>query len=511
MKLIYVISMLILSACFLSCDDWLDINNDPEKAVDIPASLAIPAVEGQIAGALSGEYSIFGGIWSQHWAQHNNSSQYKPEDSYNVTSADYNNEWDLLYSDALVDAKLAADKAKVDGDWNVNLQAVALQAFTFQVMTDLYDELPYSQALEPEEFSQPVFDSGKDVYAGLIADLDDALAQDFDAVTNTLNPNDFLFGNGTLANQIDHWIAFANTLKLKLYLRQMEVDPSLAMSGISALINANVPFLTTADAAISDFEDADSKSFPLYESDRRQLNTANNLRASYTLVRYLEENGDARASHFFNPGSGGSIVGILNGSFEVPTADLAPLSHSQVKLIATQNFYFFSIEEVHFMLAEAYLRVMNDPGEAKKYYDAGVMAAFDRYGEDGSALVASGGAYEFPVGGTLQEQFKAIMMQKWVAYVYRGYESFFEQNRTGYPEVSSITSYPCDITYGVAISGATNCDPSYRVGDLIISYETVLSPGKLPRRLVFPDSELNVNPNAPSKVAVDVPVWWDVN
>ncbi|GAA5225211.1 SusD/RagB family nutrient-binding outer membrane lipoprotein [Membranihabitans marinus] len=489
----------------------MDINNDPDKAVDIPASLAIPAIEGQIAGSLSGEYSIFGGIWSQHWAQHNNSSQYKSEDSYNITSADYNNEWDLLYSDALVDAKIAADKAKIEGNWNVNLQAVALQSFTFQVLADLYDMVPFSQSLSPDDFSQPTFDSGEAVYAGLIARLDEALAQDFDAVTNTLNPNDFLFGDGSLANQIGHWIAFANTLKLKLYLRQMEVNPSLAMTGISAMINANVPFLTTADAAISDFEDADSKSFPLYESDRRQLNTGNNLRASYTLVRFLEENGDVRASHFFNPASGGSIVGVLNGSFDVPSADLDPLSHSQVKLSPTQNFYFFSVEEVHFMLAEAYLRVMNNAAEAKKYYDAGVIAAFDRYSEDGSALVASGGAYEFPEGGTFDEQFKAIMMQKWVAYVYRGYESFFEQNRTGYPEVSTITSYPCDITYGEAISGTTSCDTNYKIGDYIISYETVLNPGQLPRRLVFPDSELNVNPNSPAKVAVDVPVWWDVN
>ena len=504
----YFVVLFIISMGLISCDNWLDINKDPELATDIPAGLGITAGQAQIAGNLAGQYSIIGGIWSQHWAQNNNSSQYKDEDSYSISSADYNNEWDLMYSDALIDLKLAQEKAATEENWNTYLQAVAMQVYANQTLVDLYNKIPYSEALD-RAFDFPVFDDGSAVYDGLIADLDEALAKDFSATSNQLSTDDFLFGSGSLASQIANWQAFANTLKLKIYLRQLEARPAVAEAGIKGMINAGATFLTGTDAAITQFEDADSKSNPLFETDRRQLNTTNNIRGSYTLVTYLNANNDPRVVDFFEPTvANGDYVGLMNGSFDVPSAALDPATHSKAAILPTQPFDFFNTEEVNFMLAEIYLRVMNDAGQAKTFYDAGVTAAMGRYGYDATDFIGAGGVYEFPSG--MAAQFKAIMMQKWVSYVYRGYESFFDINRTGYPSLSTITTYPCDVTYGGELVNG-DCDPSYNVGDLIVSYRSVLADGQFPKRLVFPDSELNVNPNAPAKVSQDVPVWWDVD
>ena len=490
---------------FGSCQDFLDINDDPKQAQDVPANLSIPAAIGQVAGSLSGEYSIFGGMWSQHWAQNNSSSQYKSEDSYAVKSADYNNEWTLLYSDALIDLKLAKDKSEAEEDWNVHLQAEAVTAFTYQILVDLYDQIPYTEALETSNFN-PRFDDGATIYTDLIARLDDATNKDFSASTNTFNPNDFLFGlESSPADQAQRWVEFTNTLKLKLYLRQLEARPAVASDGIRDMINEGTVFLSQ-DAAITAFEDAASKRFPLYENDREQLNTDNNIKVSNTLAFYLETNNDPRIADFVEPNDVGNFSGIINGSYDIPTATLSPQSISRAVVLPTQPFLFFSEEEVYFMLAEAYARVMNDLSTAKLMYDAGVTAAFNRYGHDASNHIASGGAYEFPSSGDLIEDIlKAIITQKWVAYVYRGYESFLEQNRTGFPKVSTISTHPCNITY---LPG--DCDPSYVPGEYIISLESTLGGDILPRRLVFPDDEVNVNTNAPAKVPTEVPVWWDV-
>ena len=224
----------------------------------------------------------------------------KPKTAITLGSDDYNNEWGLLYSDALIDLKLAADKAAANEDWNIYLQAVSLRAFAFQIIADLYDQIPYSQSLNAE-FPAPVFDNGSAVYDGLIIELDNALSKDFSSATNTLNLNDLVFGGtGSAANQSASWIDFANTMKLKLYLRQLEARPGVAEAGITSLINSGVTFLNNTDAAIALFEDADSKSFPLYETDRRQLNTGNNIRASFTLTNYLNANSDPRIASFLS-------------------------------------------------------------------------------------------------------------------------------------------------------------------------------------------------------------------
>ena len=71
---------------------------------------------------------------------------------------------------------------------------------------------------------------------------------------------------------MDKWVAFANTLKLKIFLRQQNARPQVAESGINDLLNSGADFLDV-DAAMTQFEDAPNKSNPLYESNERQLNT----------------------------------------------------------------------------------------------------------------------------------------------------------------------------------------------------------------------------------------------
>ena len=112
---------------------------------------------------------------------------------------------------------------------------------------------------------------------------------------------------------------------------------------------------------------------------------------------------------------------------------------------------------------------------------------------DGAPFIATGGVYEYPTAGSLEDKLKSIITQKWVScYPDQGYESFFEQLRTGYPEISPVAQ----------------ADLSYVPGEWAYSVEG-LTGGIFPQRLVYPNQELSRNSNAPTIVAITVPVWWN--
>ena len=63
----------------------------------------------------------------------------------------------------------------------------------------------------------------------------------------------------------------------------------------------------------------------------------------------------------------------------------------------------------------------------------------------------------------------------------QGVEAFFEFNRTGYPDIFTVSL-------------------NSTIGD------------RFPKRLLFPASEYERNPgNVPDLVEIQVPVWWDVD
>jgi hypothetical protein len=470
-------------ALFFSCNnDDFDINTDPDNLDpnSISMSVELPAGLVGVAGAQGSYYALIGGFWSQYWTQSNASNQYKEIDDYSIGTNDYTAGWAAMY-DALGDIRNVKRLAEEQENWNYYLVATTMEVYASQIMTDLYDQIPYTEA-NNRNILTPQFEGGEEVYALMVADLKEALAKDFAASSGSApGTDDFVFG-GNMSN----WKGFANSLLLKLYLRQTEANPTLAQQGITELLNSGVSFLNT-DAAITQFEDAPDRSNPLYESDRRQLNTATNLRASTTLFSFLGDNSDPRKGYYYNAGNS-----LNQGDFN--NSAIAPASISVVHLEATTAVYFMSREESLFLQAEALERYAGGAG-AKSKYDEGVIEAFSKYGEDGTSFVASGGAYEYPTTGTFANKLKSIIVQKWTAgFPGNGFESFFEQNRTGYPSVSAVPQ----------------SNSSYVSGEL--SYSVAGTTGGLfPRRVVFPSTVATRNPNTPSLVPNTTPVWWDVN
>ncbi|CAM3972807.1 SusD/RagB family nutrient-binding outer membrane lipoprotein [Flavobacterium antarcticum] len=480
MKKIFLLftALSIFTAC---SDEDFDINRDPDNlsADGVALSVEMPSGMVGLAGAQGSYYALVGGFWSQYWTQSNASNQYKNIDEYSIGTNDYEGGWTAMY-DALGDIRNVKKLALQQENWNYYLIATTLEVQASQIMADFYDQIPYTEA-NNREILTPKFNTGEEVYDLMVADMKEALSKDLaSSLGSAPAADDFIFG-GNMSN----WKAYANTLLLKLYLRQSEKRPSIAQQGINELFAANADFLNT-DAALVQFEDAPSRSNPLFESDRRQLNTKTNLRASTTLFSYLTQNSDPRVAKFYDAG-----LALNQGDFNSLSA---PTSFAVVHLEALTPVYFMSQEESLFLQAEALERYSGGAG-AKAKYDAGVQAAFSKFGESGASFVAAAGAYEYPTAGTLSAKIKAIITQKWVSgFPGNGFESFFEQNRTGFPLVSAVPQ----------------SSPSYVSGEFAYSLNGTTG-GVFPKRMVFPANVKTRNPNCPALETVKVPVWWDVN
>jgi hypothetical protein len=102
--------------------------------------------------------------------------------------------WAELYSGALNDFQFVITKSKALKNWNYNLMATVMKAYTLQVLVDFYDKVPYTEAFQGADNLAPHFDDGYTVYKGILAELDSALNKNFEASTNTFAAEtDFIF------------------------------------------------------------------------------------------------------------------------------------------------------------------------------------------------------------------------------------------------------------------------------------------------------------------------------
>ncbi len=480
-------SCLIILYIGAGCKKTLDINQNPNYPTleQGTPKLVLPPAVLATTGIVGDDLAIVGGMLSQYFTQASLSQQYTDVDSYNLQSIDnfVQHVWDVLFTNGLKNYQYVIDQAQVKQDWNYYLMGTVMKAYTTEVLVDLYDKIPYSQALQGANNLNPKFNDGFTVYKDLLNSIDTALSKDFTASTNTAaGASDLVFGGN-----MTKWTSFANTLKLKMYLRMVNAAPQDAMTGITALY-ANNPTFLTVDASVTDFTNAPGLDNPFWEQNQRENNTTSNLRASTTFVSWLEANNDPRIINYFGSATPASVN---QGDY----ANANPVTASAPTFIQspTDPVEFISLPESYFLQAEADLRYFGG-NNAQNLYNQGVKAAFAQLGLDGSSFVATGGAYAYPTTGTATQQLQAIITQKWASCAYgcHGIEAWFEKNRTGYPLTSPVYS----------------TDPSYIPGQLVVVKNSVLPPGEMPKRFVFPYSETSKNTNAPAPVAITTKVWW---
>lgn len=430
---------MVLMALSTSCEDYLDVNTDPNNPADATLELVFPAGVSSVAFTLGGQWQILGSLWSQHWTQSTGANQYATVDDYNITESYYDRQYSEIYSGALNDLNWVSIKAEEEENWNYFLMAEVMKAYTFQVMVDLYDQIPYTEALAGSDDPTPAFENGQAIYDDLIARIDNALSKDLNAVTSTAPGADDLVFKGDM----DNWVKFANTLKLKIFMRQTAARESVAQTGITELYASGAEFLDV-DAEMSDYIDVENFRNPYFAV---QVSSAGNGRgnvdvaASNTLLNILADAGDPRLNAIFaTPSAGGGHVGLDQGDYS-NTGFATHNNLSQPAVGPTHPVVFISAAESSFLQAEAVER-FGVAGDAQELYEEGIEANFAKHGVTGAAgLYAAGEAYAY-------DGIESIIFQKWIACAnFNSLESHFERLRTGYPDHFTIT--PNNITGGV--------------------------------------------------------------
>ena len=478
-----IISSLSILFMLTSCDTSLDINRDPDSISDAPLASQLPSGMLGLIAAEGSYYALVGGFWSQYWTQSPGSNQYKDIDGYVIGSGDLFQAWAAMY-DALGDIRNVKSKALMSENWNYYLMATVLEVQGSQIMTDFYGDVPYSEA-NNKSILEPKYDKSEAIYDQMINDLDKALAKDLSTSKGSLPATDDLIFAGNMTK----WKAFAYTLKLKIYMRQTNSSrTAVASAGINSLLSSGDAFLTV-DAGLTQFTDSPNVSNPLYESDRRQLNTGTNLKMSRTLESYFNLNSDTRKSKYYGAGTF-----AYQGDFE---QNLPQTTFATVIINPTTPAFLMSKEESLFLQAEAQAR-FGTSISAKIFYDSAVSTNFSRYSLVSTSFTSIGGVYEYPLASSLSDQIKAIITQKWIAaFPGNGFEAFFDTNRTGFPKKSLVPQ----------------SSPSYIPGELAYSVNGVTGAGKFPRRIVYPQEEATTNSNTPSAATfkITTPIWWDLN
>lgn len=490
MKKIIISLILPLALALTSCEKFLDINTDPNYPADASSDKLLAGGTVGLSSVLGGDMQLVGSFWSQFYTQSGSANQYWAPVRYQITTASYQDFWRKPYASSIKNLNLAAVKAKESGEANVELMSKVLIAFNFHILTSWYGDIPFNEVLKGAENPNPKFDDSKTVVVpGIIRILDEAIALAPKASEAlALGENDMLY-SGDVAS----WVKFAKTLKLKVLMLDFQANKT----AITALLNEG-DLLVKDAGLVGKFRDEFAKSNPLYESDRRGMNTFINIRATDTFIKLFNDNHDPRVIAIFEPDADGQYSGYRYGIKE----DTKKPS-SRARLAATDDVLFLSEVESYFLQAEAWLR-LGDNSKAKAFYDKAVLASFLRdsrlfevyTGVDntnaglksavksniesysveqisGQPFIAADGVYFFDVTKTEAELFELLIMQKYCASArFQGWNSYFDAKRTGIPTLKyNAITVPC--------------------------------------RMLYPDATLQYNLNAPKQVPqLDDPQWW---
>ncbi len=471
--------------------------------------------------------------WMGYWAR---SGTYAPnviEETYEITTGFGNGIWNSCY-DNNYDYSIVQSKAAGANAGFYEGIARIMKAHNFQILVDVYGNVPYTQALKGGGNPTPSYDKGIDIYKDLFRQVDTAinLIKTTDASSSAnkdIATNDIIFkGNKT------KWVRFANTLKLRWLVHCYAVS-AINKTAEMAIINAEGSgFLGAGEDVMVQPGYASDKPNPFYTSFISNVagsQTANNVynRANEYAIEYYKLDADPRVvpgapgggSRLYTAGTGG-YVGVAYGLPPV-NANASPVLAGigpgvGKRYDSSQNI--MTAAESFLLQAEARYRGWITSGaSAKSLTESGMVESF-RYLGLSSPSTALAGYLSWNAGfadvdynapaltaGLPPGGLFTILSQKYFALnATNSLEVWTDYRRVPYTEVASIAGASNDhFVYG---QGA-----GYQAGPKI-SVSPQNTSTKIPVRYLYPQTEYNYNPaNVAAEGTVDryTKIFWDLN
>ena len=461
---ILLISGILSIGIFNSCSDdkFDEIGTNPNSPTEVPIKLLMPQVGVETAFAVSGtDLAWYSSVFVEHTTGvHGQLETADKRTAINSTIA--NNSWNSLYAGALADLNIiitqGSDGGTEEGHWNAVGIAKVLTSYNYSIATDLWGEVPFSEALQGRENRTPVFDSQEEVYTGIQNLLDEAITDLQKESTLNVGSSDFYYGGDA-----DLWIKAAYSLKARLYNHLSKKDPQGSANNVlSAVTNA---FVNNSEGMIfNSFTTDATGQHPWFQ----ELNDRSHHAISTTIYDIINNLGDPRGDLWFGTVDG-VIVPAPNGTAVTDQGGNIYSRASLNYLTPTSPLPIITYDEVKFLEAEANLRLGNAP-EAYAAYLAGIEAAMERAEVDEDDITAYLARGTVSVGEnnlTLEN----IITQKYIAFwLFQPIEAYNDFRRTNIPTLNNPVGPP-------------------------------------PNRFPYPQDEVAANPNVPDRT-IQNKVWW---
>jgi hypothetical protein len=385
-----------------------------------------------------------------------------------------------------------------------------MKALIFERITDLYGDVPYSQAGEGYygKILFPVYDKQQAIYTNLISELQDATAK----LTTT---GDVPTGDAFYHGNIAEWQRFGNSLLLRVAMRLSKVDPATAKTVVQTLIGKTMT--SNSDDAFLKHDPTGGRPTVNRVSQVLQGGPENTyVKWSQTFINLLKSTNDPRLA----------VISVTNATIGVAGGDATPADqkgqpngydlsgtpgltlgsapgyttlgdYSSPSTYLTQlgsPTFVLTYGETELLWADAAER-FGINGPAATHYANGVEAAITYLSEyDPLATVSQGAAATYVATHpyvTGETGLQMINTQYWelTNTMMDFYESWSNWRRTNYPTLTPVV-YPGNATGGT-----------------------------IPRRFPYPLVEAANNPvnytaahNAvPGGDVLSGRVWWDVS
>lgn len=451
----------LISLLLFSCtSDFEEINTNPNTTT-----------VGKIKASGMFEPLLYNGakVWQQYtWFWNNELIQFtaftggttRQEHRYFISDGNWQSVWNL-YGRYTNNALHMYDLSIIQEDRSLEAIALTLKVLYMSNLTDIYGDIPYSEAFTARKTggtTKPKFDSQKEVYQQMFADLE--AANDIYA-TKPLFIKPML--DGMYKGSMEKWRKFNNSIYLRLLMRVSGRSEMNAGDKIAEIINNDTKypiFTSNADNATVIFSGNDPYRSEFATTDERTFTSSGRKLAEQVIKMMVIEQGgvqtyvDPRLPIFGkkNPSATtnpdnvwiGTVAGIKEEEASQADRGTSWLNWN-VFCRADAPADFMDYAEVQFILAESALRgfIVGGEAKAKDYYTNAVTASVKKWAELGKFVETPVVIGEQEITDLLSSDLASwdlasnkaelVANQKHLALFWIGMEAYHEYRRTGYP------------------------------------------------------------------------------
>lgn len=481
-------------------DSFFDINTNPNNPTEptVKASYLLPMVLKQTATRMGTQYS-WAASWSGYWGRGSDYGQSIPLENYALTPAFQQAQWansTTSWFDVLTDADFMEKKGKESNELFYVAAAKVMKSIGFMYMVDMYNNVPYSEALKGDANVTPKYDKGEDIYKDLLVQLDSAriIFKQALTITDEIKNADVLF-----AGDLVKWRKLANTQALKLLIHESEVNKN-PTAEIAKIITDGSGFIEANNSANLSIKFAMAQNqvnpvFSTYVQD--EIGTYKdgfNRVSKYLLNRYMS-NDDIRYKYLFraaiapqNPSQPwvGKELGAPPAPKGITSAMESIVIGTGILQDGTGPLWLMTSVESLFLQAEAVQRGWIS-GDAKSAYEKAVRESFNWLKvTDASVVATTFLASPSASWATASNKLELIINQKYLSLPgINNFEAYVDYRRLGYPK------------------------------DVPLSINSSVGNRKIPLRLLYPQNEYSYNNNnVKAQGEIDPQkskIFWDVD